>query len=364
MDRMETKDWAVIFVIALIGFSFWWLNKSWTTEVAINAEEISYEMPRPKAVGAEYDISGRKMVYNLTEAERRAKAIEKGLVPAPIQDPKTKAQQAAKLAADAKKKKDAKKTAENARRKAQLGVRVSDGSTVRDAGLTMNFIPDAKNPTSPGPQQTVDNNNKEEPLPTIKDDDPTKTADQWRALLFNAPKVLKNGVDFYKALQAKEISDDEFYKITGDLLSDTGVDRQKLALFIFKMDSSVRTFTVLVSHYTEQAPQDLRTQIYAILKTYGELPRFSILESLFNSRSSRVVVMASEVLGATIAAQQTVQKEGAGRSPGAAPIPVEKFANFRQILNRLVEFGDPAAATAAKTLLTSIDALMTGRRTA
>lgn len=371
MDQIENKHWTAIAIIAVIGFSFWWLDQSWKTDSPIEIENISYEMPRPKIVGPEYDLSGRRIVYNLTETERRIKAAAQGNVKAvvpktPGQDVKAKQQAAKQAAATAEaKKKAAKKTAEDAKRKAQLGVRIVEGGLDVRGGLKVNPISDLKSPSQPAPNQIADNQDAETPLPvpgTSKDDEPKKTANEWRALLFSAPKVTKNGMEFYKAYQAKELNADDFYKITGDLLSDAGSDRQKLALSIFKLDVSEKTFTILVSHYTEQTPQELRTQIYVILKTYGDLPRFGILSNLLKAPNPRVVTLAVEVLKATVAAQVVQRSSGntGGRSPGAAAIPPKSFGIFLPALGNLAKSKDDAAIS----LLASIEALMTSTRSA
>ncbi len=374
MEQMENKHWTVVIVIAFIGLSFWWLDRSWKTDDPVNIETISYEMPRPKLVGPEYDISGRKIVYNLTETERRiktaaqgnAKADAKVAVPkTPAQDAKAKnaAKQAA-AAAEAKKK-AAKQAAAAAKRKAQLGVRIVDAGLEFRGGLKVNSISDSTTPSTPNSNQVVDGENKEAPLPNAaKDEDPKKTAEEWRALLFNAPRVVKNGVEFYKAYQSKEITADDFYKITGDLLSDTASDRQALALSIFKLDASERTFTVLVSHYTDRTPEALRKQIYANLRTYGDLPRFGILSNLIGSRNSRVVELATKVLMATVEAQKNLGQSSSNEgvlSPRTAAIPPKSFEQFLKVLRPLINGKD---ADAIKSLMASIEALMTSTRTA
>lgn len=355
MDQTENRYWPAVFAIVMIGFSFWWLNKCWKTDAPVNPEDISYEMPRPKNLGPEYDISGRRIVHNLTEVQRQAQAAaavaKGGVVPkTPPQDIKAK-----QAAADAKKKEAAKKAAQNANRKAQMGVRiVGRGEDGRLSAIPM--LDSKGNSPAQGGYQSYNTNEIANPSPG--QDEPKRTASQWRAVLFAAPTAV-NGMEFYKAYRTGEIVAHDFYEITDELLSDSGPDRQQRALSLLGMDVSVNSFTILVSH-AARAPE-LKLRIDNILKTYGELPRFPILSRLLFSGNSAVVAKATELLNATVAAQQLIIQ---GRqSPGAAAIPAKNFQTFVLSLQRLIKAGGTSKPT-FEALLASINALMTAAGTA
>lgn len=347
MENVENKSWPVFVVLGLIGFSFWWMGKSWNTEATVASGEMSYEMPRPKDSELDYDLSGRRVVYSLKELEKKeaAKNLNVGKVPVtPSIDPKKNA---------AAKKADPKKNAQQNKSKKKLGV-YADGSghsdwSVDDSVKSSEQIKEIQS------NQNV-NAKKPNPTPAVAKQD-TLTASQWKALLFNSPSQ-SNAYKFYKAFHSNEVSQADFYDISEDLLADASSERQSAALALFRLDFSVKSFSIMVKHYTDQTPDSLKSQIYSVMKMYGELSHFGILSRLLYVSDARVVAMATQVLTSTVSAQNA-GAQGGSRPPASAPIAAQNFKTFLPALQRLSQSDNATIAAQAQALLQSIQTLLT-----
>lgn len=345
---MENRllNWGIAAALATVGLSFWWMNKSWNTEVVVNPQDLSYEMPRPKAAYQGYDLSNRRFMQQLLARKEATTKTQDGKAPAT-----PPAKKDPKLAKD--KKANAKKTAANTKKKPQLGVRII-GAPKQGLSVIQEMAKNTE--TGMQPLQPVEAQDSS-PKNTAADDQKEKrTAAEWKSLLMNNPTPsLAN--EFFRAFRSREVAANDFYSISEELLGEARADRQKAGLYLLKIDVSVRSFTVLVDHYTDQTPQELKQQIFAILKSYGQVAKFGILSRLLSSSDTRVVEMASQVLTLTVASQGPDGQDDNG-SPGAV-IPPASFRAFLPILTRLSQSDNATIAQQAQTLLQSIQNLLT-----
>lgn len=344
---MENRllNWGIAAALATVGLSFWWMNKSWNTEVVSNPQDFSYEMPRPKAVRQGYDISNRRFLQELQARELAAKPTAGGKAPATPpakKDPKL-----------ATKKADAKKTASTPKKKPTLGVRVI-GAPKQGLSVMQEMV------NSPDDQMQGFQNEEPAAPPvsesTRKNQVTKKTAAEWKTLLMTSPTPA-NANDFFRAMRARDIAANDYYSIASELLTDSRDDRQKAGLYLLKVEVSVRSFAVLVDHYTDQTPEPMKRQIYAILKTYGQAARFGILSRVLYSTDNRVVEMATQILSQTVAAQGPDGQDD--EMPPGGAIPATSFRTFLPALLRLAQSDNSTIAQQAQALLQSIQNLLT-----
>ena len=124
----------------------------------------------------------------------------------------------------------------------------------------------------------------------------------------------------------------------------------------------MKSFTILLTHYQDKSVEALQSQIAAVLNTYGEVSRFSILSKLLLSNNPQVVQAAQSILARVIASQgQPNNGQGTNgrdaRSPGSAPISVTQYNAFIPALQVLVKSNDATVAQQAQQLLERIRAL-------
>ena len=363
MDRDLLKHAPFFAIVAVISFSIYYMKHSWQTELVLGpkVETQSYRMPRAVAPENEYDISGRKIVRNTiypngnpanAPVPPAAPAAGANKAPAPRSQP----------AAVAAKKTDPKKSGTQAAKKFEMGVRVVGNSDKKMSGLSA----DANAGNSPASQPISAVAQVQQPAPAATDqqtpDEPKMTASQWRSLLFSAPTAA-NGANFIKAFQNGEISGDDFYQISDDLMVDSAADRQKMGLAIFRQQYSVKAFSHLTARYHDSGtPDSLKTLIYPILKSYGDPSHFNVLSAALDSTDLTVVDMATKVLSLTVASQQqaTSLQPRDTRTPGSSTVVIKgtQFQTFVPALKRLVAGKDKDVAAQAQTLLDSIQALM------
>jgi hypothetical protein len=367
MNQGSIKNTAIVLVAAALLASVYALKKILQAPTQqIDAQELSYEMPRARDEIQPYSLAGRRLIRNVhtpvgqTAPISQAAPIAVNTPGAKKVDPKVAAAQAAaKKAEDAKKAAAAKAAA--AKRKAQLSVTSVAANNVRMTGFQENNY--HTNQGMSGFGGAAVNTTAADPMldPQQEEDKGKLSIGQWRSLLFAQPTA-KNGGDFLTAFQKGEVDEASFYKISEELFGDNAADRQKLGFDLLKAKPSARAFTILLNHY-EKAPDSLRADIASVLKTYGDVSHFSILSKLLYSSDARVVQAAQSLLAQTIATLHTNDNNGQSnngrdaRSPGSTPIAAAQFNGFVPALRRLVTSNDAAVAQQAQALLESILAM-------
>ncbi|PIS12146.1 MAG: hypothetical protein COT73_00120 [Bdellovibrio sp. CG10_big_fil_rev_8_21_14_0_10_47_8] len=366
MENLFESKWPAIIMVSLVALSFYTLKKSWKEQTVESplTEDLSYEMPRPKNFGSDYDISQRQVVWEEHHAEAAKKqGVTGGKAPV------TTAAANAKKKADEKNKKKSKKTAQNKNKKAgELNVRLadadgaspmsgfSDGTDIQNVNGQIAELPPPT--TTSEPAKTT---------PTVVDE-VKLTATQWRALLMAEP-TQKNASNFYQAYRKKEIDAASFYQISGELLSSNEGDQQQIALYLLQADPSLGSFVVLTAHYTEKTPEALRAKIYEVLKQYADPARFGVLTQALGSTDTNTQKMAAQIVSVAVASHRTAGQSGGdteptpgsgrdGRSPGSTPVgSTADLKAFIPALQLLIKSSDTTLASQAQALLDSIQAL-------
>ncbi len=366
MNQGTLKNTAIVLVAAALLGSVYALKKILQSpSQQIDTQELSYEMPRARDEIQPYSLAGRRLIRTVHTPPGQVAPISpatplNGKLPAAkaVDPKKAAAQAAAKKAEDAKKTAAAKAAA--AKRKAQVSVVTVAANNVRMTGFQDNNY--NKNQGQSGFNGAAGYAPADAALDPQQDEDKGKLSiGQWRSLLFAQP-TSKNGNDFMTAFQKGDVDEASFYKISDELFSDNAADRQKLGFDLLKAKPSVRAFTVLLNHY-EKAPDALRAEIAVVLKSYGDVSRFSILSKLLYSSDARVVQAAQSLLAQTIATLHPNDNSGQtsngrdARSPGSTPIAAAQFNSFVPALRRLVTSNDAAVAQQAQSLLESILAM-------
>jgi hypothetical protein len=358
MNQSSLKNATIVLVAGVFLASGYALKKIMqSTPVRQDAQELSYEMPRARTEAPGYSLAGRRVIRTLHTAGGRGQNVPpaQAVLPAATKpaDPKK--------AAAAAKKPDPKKTAKanSANRKPKMTVGVTEANKVRMSGFKV-----TANSSNPDPAMTGFANAEKTANPVaaapIEEEKTKLSIGQWRSLLFNQPTA-KHGSEFLAAYQDREVDEAGFYQVTEELMIDNAPDRHKLGMDLLKATPSVKAFTVLLKHHNEKAPEALRTEITAVLKTYGEVSRFPILVKLLYSSELRVVQTAQALLTQTIASMQTNGSQGAqdgrdARAP-ATPVPASQLTSFVPALKRLLTSNDAVVAQQAQTLLDSIQSL-------
>ena len=331
-----------------------------TSDSRPETEELSYEMPRARTETPGYSLAGRRVIRTLHSAPGKTPPPMGVTVP-----PAAKTAPNAKTAAAAAKKPDPKKTAQNTKgRKPKVSINVVSADKTRMS----NFKVTANGSAPDVPMAGFSNSGPAaNPVVAVTDDeDKSKLSiGQWRSLLFSQPTA-KHGQEFLAAFQSKDIDENGYYQVSEELMIDNAADRHKLGVQLMQAIPSVKAFTVLLKHYNEKTPEPLRTEIAAMLKSYGEVSRFSILVKLLYSNDLRVVQTAQALLTTALATMQANNggNQGQGgpqdgrdaRTP-ATPAPTTQLNSFVPALKRLLTSNDATVAQQAQALLDSIQAL-------
>jgi hypothetical protein len=333
--------------------------------VAIPSEDGSYEMLRPEALRPKYDLSGRLVVRNTLPVpgvtngvpmeSQGAKTVSPVPVPA-VRAPLTPQQVAAQKQAQADKKRKAALQAAEAKRKAQMAVRMA-APTQKPA-----MSPLARQAMSPrNPVVTnvpASPSRLEEPLPTTSADEKVSLSPgQWRSLL-QAQPTLKHGADFFAGLQAGDVERGTYFLISRELMSDASEERQKLGLFLLKQVPSAESFMVLVSQYKDASQKE----VYETLMTYSEASRLPFLKQVLASEDSRSIQMAVQIIAKVVDSQQPGKNDQMGRdlrgTRNIAYVPPTQLQLFIPVLEHLVtQSKKPEIAEQAQILKDKIRAL-------
>jgi hypothetical protein len=328
-------------------------------------QELSYEMPRARDEVLPYSLNGRRVVR-----------ISPPSAASPISNAKapitTGNSVAAKGNVPAAKKTDAKKAAAKTAQQKKKPV-----VTVTVIGANQSHLKPFDNSGNSGDDNqapmsgfTPPPAGKTNPVSVQQDDDKVKMSTaQWRSVLFNQPTA-KNGASFLAAFQGGDVDEPSYYQISEELFVDSAADRQKLGFELLKSTPSVKSYTILLSHYQEKTPEPMRTQISTTLKSYGEASHFAILTKLLYSTDAHVVQSAQSLLATAIVSHNQHQPTNGNngqssnnngrdvRSPGSAVnATAAQFNAFVPALRRLVTSNDPAVAQQAQSLLESILAM-------
>lgn len=349
MEEHVSKHWPVWALLLVMGFSFYWVAKSWNSGRVIVSAEESYEMIRPKNFEPQYDLSGRKIVRSL-ERQRIAslggpEALRKPLAQKPPTAPA--------------KKTDPKKTAQKtAPKKATLTTRVIPADNKK-----MSASPDSSNSAQAyyGNNSYAPQNQETAKTNTEKKDDDKISAAQWREILLTRPTV-ENADKLLAAYKSNQIDSASFYAIADELLSNADKNRQQAGLQLVSKEFAPESFSLMAKHYSDSGtPSDLKASLNSAIQNYGQSGRIAILAKVLTSGDEATIEVATDVIAAAVSVQgnsQTQGDRGGIRSPGSASqIDKTTWLGFLSPLENLTSSSNAGLAERAQSLLESIQAL-------
>lgn len=353
MENHVSKNWPIWGLVLVMGFSFYWVAKSWNSGKVIVSADESYEMIRPNSFEPRYDLSGRKIVRSL---EKQRVASNEG--PEALRQPMSpKAPTAPAKIADSKKAAQAKKN----NKKSSLVTRVIPGNS---KPLTAEaFEKSISGKTSGYSNYYPQTQNKDNQNTSAQDTNKVSSA-QWRDLLLSSPTV-ENADKFLAAYKKGEVDAGSFYAISDELLSNADKNRQQAGLQILSKEYSAESFEIMAKHYSSAStPTDLKSGLSTAIQSYGQSSRISILSKSLASSDEVVAEVATEVLSSVVALQGTTQTQGDRggiRSPGSSSqIDKSTWQNLLPSLQRLAASTNTGLAERAQSLIDSIQSLTSG----
>ncbi|GIL18501.1 MAG: hypothetical protein BroJett040_22520 [Oligoflexia bacterium] len=337
--------WGV--VTAVVVASVWAkLNFSRDTHVK-DLTNYSYEMPRPKEYGSDFDLNGREIDRQVLRNEEIAK---QKAAEAKKDDKKKQA--------DAQKKKATKTAAKSSsQKKGSLSVDVIEGDQSTMTGFDNRFS-DSQVPTYTTLNETKKSDAKKSTDDEENDSDFKLTKQQWRNALQAHPNS-SMASNFLKAHLKGYLKDEDFYEVTFELLQDQNEERKKIGLYILTQDQDPQAFIYLSKYYSKLS-ETLRTQVWKIMLTYAQPQKLSRLQAALQSKDKAAITLALQVLDYAVketkdvvALQQGTISQGRGVAGQTNP---QAFSIFVTTLKYLSSQGD--FSSHAQGLLTDIQGLL------
>lgn len=316
---------------------------SFKSSRGLEAQEISYEMPRPKSdMIGDFGLDGREVERRLVNpfGEKKAPTAK-----APVTPPKAPP---GKNVSQNKTKKAKGKTAEkNATAANQSGLNVIDatpGSRVSEGEV------------GGGNQQIVFsrvNRGGGAVAPQAGQQDGDKMSpDQWRALLTAEPTAA-NMVKLVQAMTRQEVDQATFYSIVEDLLRSQNVDTQKIAVYGLSAVSSIRSFTMLVKT-EDQVDQSVRPQIQQALSSYTQSSRLGVLQQALQQDDLTVSMKAAQIVleGIQLAKNPSVDPQDPRLLRGEIKAnSLDDYSRLLPVFQRWAASGNPSLMTIANQVL-------------
>jgi hypothetical protein len=356
----ELSEQAPYFAIGIVLFLSFVAMKQIMQPLKVEkeAESLSYEMPRAKSEFA-FQLAGRsierKRIGGLSEkADEVQGTAQPAMTAKAVSQPDAKKKDAKQAKKDDKKKKNNSKTAQNQKPQIKIDIqsgpdrysqKLSDldkGESVANAVFT-GRAPVAFNPV----------------VNDITEEEDKLTAQQWRALLFAQPTTT-NRDRFLAAYRSQHIDEAAFYQIVTELFTDTASDRSKAGFELLKSTPSVKSFSILLSHYQESTSEPMKLAIAGVLKTYSDVSRFGILNQLLFAKEAAVVSAAQSLISQAISSYQNPQTISGrdSRRPGSTLKNPAPLKNFLPGLKRLVGSNSQTISQQAQNLIDTIQSLL------
>lgn len=279
------------------------------------AQEISYEMPRPKSdLVGEFSLGDREierreiLLKKQAEAEEKKKAEE------------VKAKAVAKAAVEAAKKAAVQKSPQT---KINV-VQRDDKHMTQDQRLSApTTVNSAFNNQARQTAATQDGNT---------DKKATLTPGQWLALLISAP-TQDNMSKLVEALHSGEISDDGFYGIVDHMLKSNNAKEQTVAFFGLSQDMDIQSFDFMVKEESSlTSSQQTVTEQY--LNSFASVNR-GALAAAVQSSDLTVALKAAQVVLAGVEAAGSSAQGSSNSSGGVHTTSLSDWSNFIPIFQHL-----------------------------
>lgn len=324
------------FVLAIVGLFQLFGSISSSDQVVPN--EISYEMPRPKAdLAGDFDLDGREIERNFVNPfDKKKKEAQKEAA-------KKKAAAPAKKPAVAKAEEKKEETVAGNDVDVNIVGRESErGSSPETAGSGAQHV-QIQNRATAGAAEAADAN------------DDRLSPDQWRAMVLGAP-TKENMAKLVAAYQEGKVDDGTFYGIIEDLMESQKPESQALALSGLRTVTTAKSF-VLVAHKMNELSPQVKSAAQDYLMQYNHNQRLSVLAQVLQMNDVIAVTKASEIVlagaqrarsGQTVT---TTPREARGEVQTAS---LDSYSRFIPIYQRWAQSGNSTLQALASSVLAQL----------
>ena len=346
--KLETAIVVVSFIL-IMGLGN--LLKS-PVQNALGLQDVSYEMPRPKA-------SFFAALFELGE-----RAISRTYIN-PFKDKKNDAKKDAKAAEAAKNTVAQNKKA--AQKKAAAAKKPTVEVDVYGEDPNVKFA--ENDPLADGSQagaggagartaaKAANGNGSE------TDDKEKLSVDQWRALVLAQPTP-ENIAKMVAAFNANELEADGFYSIVADLYKDRRSEVQKMGLMAAGAAYNAMAFAVTAQSYAT-LNADVQPEAQTYLNSYGASTRLPALAGALRSDSPEVVELAAQIVitayqKASAGGSNTVGLDPRNSRGDITMLSTSNFSQFVPIFQDLANSNDAEIKNLANTALGQMQNLVAG----
>lgn len=321
---MRTEDFkgtwllgAGLVVLGLVFFSGY-LGTSGKPK-QIQDELGGYQMIRPNSFAAKFDLSDRAV-------DRQIKSLDKKSTQTKAKNNNTDKKKSVAQKGDAKKskKKDKKQLA---KRKKGVYMQVVDDSRKGFSGTRGDGVESAKHIQTNYIANTVPAE------PVKKQEEPKISIAQWKEILFASP-TSSNGMAFLMAYRKGDISSENFFSLSAELLQDERETHKNLSLYLLSAINHGRVFEILVLNATV-IPESKREDVLRLLDAFANRDKLNYLARLLIHPEMAVALEATRVLGIAISRAQAVNGQDDRDGRDALAPTVESLSSFLPILQRL-----------------------------
>lgn len=344
---MDFREWklelSVVAIAVLLMFAMLSLFRSISPSARIEAKEIVYEMPRPVSpeLESEFDLANREITREYIKAQFKGVG----------QDKKSVAGIPKKTPAKNDKKKEAKKVAKaDSRSKSQLKVNVIPGENKSKMSSGENFS------NSKVARHFQNNNNQPNdttPEPEKEDDKKVMTIEEWRQLLLAQP-TLANMNKFLIAYRNKEISPQDYFQLSQELVTSNTKESQAAGLYALQSVPSATSFSIIAKNLSKLAPETHATA-QKILLSYSEPQRLGYLSQALQSTDPEVVKQAAETItyGLAQVKRGPPSPSGTAGNNSTSSSTLQSYGRFLQVFETWQQSGDQTLMGLAQNFLTT-----------
>jgi len=341
-------------MIALVGVVVFGLGHIFSSHrtPAMTSQDITYEMPRPKAAftNAEFDLNGREIDRNYInpfEAKKKKDAEKKA-----ADEKKTAATVAAAAKAAKKAKEDAqKKAVADAKKKAQTKVAKKDDSDGKNS--LGDFDPQTNSKNTPqGVGAAPPDDAAKTAAAAASGDNDKRSPDQWRSLI-SADPTKANVASLMAAYASGQVDETTVLLIVKDLLDSNKDASQSLGIYALSSVYDARSFELIVDNSGQlDATNQASANTYMSSYANGHL---SALAGALQTSDDNAVTKATAIVLAGYSQAKSggglTQSSGTGKTSTGT---TASYAQFIKIFTTLSKSSDATIANLANSALSQM----------
>lgn len=351
MNWLEDKyEMTVAAVTVVIICACVWLFAHFKHVQEIRVDkEISFEMPRPKAMMTSlFDLIGREIDRQFVNpfAKPVSTAAQGKAVPGPVAPPTSAADVMKKAAQQKKKKSSLSVDVVDTGRKGGLAPSNNLSVSVvqnQPATFAAMVVPKKETTTSNNPANTKE---KERLSPG-----------QWRALILNQPSQ-ENVLKLVSAYQERDLDSASFYAIIGDLLKTNKAEAQTVGIYALRVTPSATSFSTLI-HANEVVDATLQASVNQAVLSYGSGSYVGVLGVAIVSKDTVVAAKAMEMISANVTTlkSQLNGKDQTSKDPEIQKLVVQwsAYKSLAAALKQVAAGTDQQLAQQATAALTALN---------